>query len=152
MSDTEQDNYVALLEARELTRITGCLNDLQIQQLKFWPRLINEAVTGCETRFIYEDRELLFNIEINTKNQNEVNKAKKMLTQLEEWCRFLLGDEYLVRVKFNNKMVFRGTRKEEFHPKNVSDKEIEKDFNSYVKREYKQVMKAKRGNLDGWEE
>lgn len=151
MSDTEQDNYTALLEARELTRITGCLNDLQMQQLKYWPRIISEAVTGCETRFIYEDRELLFNIEINTKNQNEINKAKKMLSQLEEWCHFLLGDEYLVRVKFNGKMVFRGTRKQEFNPK-ASDKEIEKDFNSYVKREYKQVMRSKRGNLDGWEE
>jgi hypothetical protein len=152
MSENEVDNHALLIEARELTRITGCLNDLQIQQLKFWPKIISENVVGCETRFNYEDRELIYSMEIKTKNQREIDKIKKMLPQLEEWSRFLLGDEYLVRVKFNGKMAYRGTRKQEFHSKGVTNKEIEKDFVSHVKREYRQVMNAKRGNSDGWDD
>jgi hypothetical protein len=122
-----------LEKARALTEITGELSPLQKEQLKYWPMLVSEAVEGCETRFNFENRELVFDIKISEKNKTKFEQAKMMLKNLEEWSQGIFGLHYLVKAKFNGKTVFRGTRKEAFSPKTQE----EEDFMSFASREYK---------------
>ena len=137
---SETETNLKLEQLRELTEMCGTLEELQIRQLKYWPRLILEAVTGCETHFSYHTRELTYEIEIDEKSKARIDTAKKMLPDLEMWSQFLLGDKYLVKVRFNGKTVFRGTRKSQFDPQ-ASEKELEAEFTNYVSKEYKRTKK-----------
>src|SRR5271166_6040473 len=87
----EESNYKKLLEHCVATEMLGELTELQIAQLKYYPMLVSESVEGCETRFMYETRELVYEIKINEKNKSKFEEAKKMLPALETWSQWLLG-------------------------------------------------------------
>lgn len=138
-TETEESNYQKLMEQRIATEMLGELTELQIAQLKYYPMLVSESVEGCETHFMYNTRELCYEIKINEKNKSKLEEAKKMMGALETWSQWLLGGVYLIRVKFNGKSVFKGTRKEEFKP--VDEKELERNYINYSKKQYRKDKK-----------
>lgn len=138
--DADEEVRKKLVEHRQFTEICGTLTLEQETQLKYWPMIISDAITGCEAHFSYHSRELNYEILIDDRNKQKVDAAKKNLPDLEMWSQFLLGDKYLIKVRFNGKTVYRGTRKSNFDPK-ASENEIEQDFTGYMNKEYKKNKK-----------
>ena len=114
----------ALLALREQTRKTGILYPEQEQQLKYWPMIIDPAIVGCETRFSYEKSEVEYAMKAKGKLGANV---KEKWPQLDEWTKFLFGNEYSVKIKVNDKTEFRGKRLED--PPNKSIREDEEYLN-----------------------
>lgn len=117
---------------REKTRKSGMLFPEQILHLKYWSMILDGCIVGCETRFSYEQSEVEYNMKVKGKTPSDF---KEKLVKLDEWTKFLFGDEYLVRVKVNDKVEFRGKRLKE--PPNKGIKEG-KEYLDDIDDEYEQ--------------
>ncbi|MDE2425727.1 MAG: hypothetical protein KGO96_07455 [Elusimicrobia bacterium] len=97
-----------LIKLRDLTRRTGLLTEAQVNHLKYWPMIVDSCIVGCEAHFNYDKSELEYQMKVKEKvlPKDFENRLKK----LEEWSQFLLGNEYLIKVKVNGKLIFRGHR------------------------------------------
>lgn len=110
-----------LLTLRVATNLTGVLHELQVTQIRMWSMLMVEhAQTIPEIRFSWENKELeLFFKKL--KKKNKASDLEDKLDTLTDWVQWLLGDEYLLRLRDDTGVFYRGNRKQklEFKPKKI---------------------------------
>lgn len=94
-----------LIALKTVTRMTGVLHELQIRQLSAWPLIMLGDVRSSEFAFSHEDKEITFNLRIQGNP-----KHLKNFEQFDASVKMLLGDDFLVRVKVKDKVVYRGLR------------------------------------------
>lgn len=90
---------------RDLTNRLGALHEAQVLQLKMWPLVLFQHVKKCEERVNIEAREIDF-VLLQTKGEVPKDFKKRCMT-LAEWTKWLLGGDWVVRVKLRDKLVFR---------------------------------------------
>lgn len=138
-----------LVLLRDLTRTTGVLHDAQVLQLKLWPLVAVPHATASEFVFNWEDKEIDFRMKVKGKAPKDLQKR---LESLDESVKFLLGDDYLVRVRFQGKVVYRGPRKApvkqpvelEYDRSEFEHQVFRKNFEDHLKN-----IKELEGALDG---
>lgn len=108
MASPTEDDLIAL---RELTRMTGKLCDVQIQQLKMWPRVILCA-NNADVEFDPEQYTLIVNIsdldyEVmkleSTKNLVEAFHLR--MTRFAQSVQFLLGTDYSIFIRMKDSLL-----------------------------------------------
>lgn len=104
--DVEHEKQLLLL--RDLTARTGLLHDAQRLQLRMWPIVLFTHAKKCEERVNIQDKEVDFII-LQTKGKPPEDMEKRFAS-LNEWTKWLLGPDWLIRVKLRDKMIFRGPR------------------------------------------
>ncbi len=92
-----------LMVARDLTRRSGIMVELQVQQLRLWPLAVLGAKSS-ECDFDFDTKRVYFKI-----NGFEGGEPPADLTQrlnnLRECVQFLLGPEYVIQVKNDRKIL-----------------------------------------------
>jgi hypothetical protein len=112
---------VALLEARQATRLTGTLDTLQERQLVMWGRVAFEA--GFGLAWDGATRTVEYDLEPNCVYTGQRCSA------VEASIKDLLGREWLVTVKLRDVKVFVGTREDILRPDpNDAQKLIKRPF------------------------
>lgn len=101
-----------LMTLREMTRKTGLLHDAQVFQLKMYPLALTNA-TKVSIEYDYDKKNVIFNI-IETQGRAP-KEIKKKLDLICQWTKTLLGEEYSVKIKTKNKVLYgrSGNRKGE---------------------------------------
>lgn len=94
-----------LLMLRDLTARTGALHEAQVLQLKWWPLTLFTHSKKCEAQVNVEGKEVTYVI-VQTKGKPPKD-IKKRYEALNEWTKWLLGNEWVVRIKLREKLVFR---------------------------------------------
>lgn len=89
-------NLEAIMVAKDLTRRTGILTEIQIVQLRMWPLAILNAESS-ECSFDYEKRILKFKIS-GFDGERPTDLAER-LVNLRRCIKFLLGPEYKIQVR-----------------------------------------------------
>lgn len=99
-----------LLMLKELTKETGVLHEAQALQLRMWSMLaVSHALNFPEIRFGWEDREIEFLFK-KLKKKEQPKDFNLRLENMVKWVHWLLGDEYLVRIKDEKGTIYRGMR------------------------------------------
>lgn len=100
-----------LVQMRELTRMTGQLNNVQAHQLKMWIHVILSANAGA-IEFDPENYVLFVEISnLDTKAMMEeveeemVPHFKKRMQFFDKSAKLLLGEEYAVVIKMKDKVL-----------------------------------------------
>lgn len=94
-----------LLMLRDLTARAGVLHEAQVLQLKMWPLVLFGHVKKCEERVNLETREIDY-VFLQTKGKPS-NDFKERLDVLVGWTKWLLGSDWVVRVKLRDKLIHR---------------------------------------------
>ena len=100
------DRMTVLMQLRDLTQRTGILYEDQVQQLKIWPYVAFDL----KEHTIYpdnEDRSLAFDLVFK---KAPPKRADKKCSALKNWIQKLLGEEWLVVLKVDGKVWYRGER------------------------------------------
>ncbi len=103
------DHEQQLLLLRDLTARMGVMHDAQQLQLKMWPIALFSHAQKIEEHVNLNDKEIDYVI-LKTKGKKPADMDKRFAA-LDEWTKWLLGDDWLVRVKLRDKLIFRGPRK-----------------------------------------
>lgn len=97
-----------LMRLKDLTMMTGELSEVQVMQLKMWPRIILGA-TAAEVEFDANERSISVILQrVNHKSITEGSSEdfmvlfKRRMQKFDQAVKWLLGDEYTVRVFSNN--------------------------------------------------
>lgn len=102
------DPMEQLLLLRGMTKATGALHEAQVLQLKMYPLVMLSNSVSSEFTFDWEKRTVEFAIKTKGKQDKDFDKR---MEYLDKSVKMLLGDEYLVTVKLNDKLKFTGARK-----------------------------------------
>lgn len=110
-----------LVKLRELTRMTGLLTNLQIQQLKMWPQIVL-AANDAEIEFDPELRLVAVSIsnldyasmQERAPTEDIVTVFNRRMNKFNQCVKFLLGDEYSVVIEM------KGRRLGYFPPKELT--------------------------------
>lgn len=94
-----------LLLLRDMTARMGVIHEAQVLQLKMWPLVLFGNVKKCEEHINIENREVNFVI-LQTKGK-QASDFKQRCEALADWTKWLLGSDWIVRVKIRDKLVFR---------------------------------------------
>jgi hypothetical protein len=108
MPDSNSVEQLMLL--KDLTRRTGLIYEAQVLQLKYWPMLALTHAKSSEVRLNVEKRVCEFFARIDSKGKAPDDLADR-LARLDEAVKWLLGDEWLVKVKLGKKIIYRSTAK-----------------------------------------
>lgn len=99
-----------LLMLKELTKQTGVLHEAQVLQLRMWSMLaMTHSNLYPEIHFSHDLKELEFQFK-KLKKKDAPKDLEVRLDNLVKWCHWLLGDEYLVRIKDDKGIIRRGMR------------------------------------------
>lgn len=104
---TEKD----LLALRELTRMSGLLNNVQLYQIKMWLHVIlcanNAAVEFDPDGYVLvaEISNLDYKIMMEGVSSDIVSHFKKRLMFFDKAVKMLLGDEYAVVIKMKDQIL-----------------------------------------------
>lgn len=97
-----------LMRLKDLTMMTGELSEVQILQLKMWPRVILGA-TAAEVEFDANERSLTAILgRVSHKAVTEGSKEDfkilfdRRMEKFNQAVKWLLGDDYTVRIYSNN--------------------------------------------------
>jgi hypothetical protein len=96
-----------------LRGITGggqFLHEAQVLQLKIWPLIAAPHADTSDFVFDPEKKTIDFHLKIG-KGKKAPPNLEDMFDGLDRSVRAMLGDEWLVRVRVQNKVIYRGTRK-----------------------------------------
>lgn len=101
---TEATVKEQLIMLKDQTRRLGVLHEAQVLQLKmvpwgFWP-----TVKSFEVLPDLEKHDMVFELKLNGKKPDDFNEQCEKVNQ---WIKWLLGDEWIVRVRLKGKQVFR---------------------------------------------
>jgi hypothetical protein len=97
-----------LLLLRDLTARMGVLHDAQALQMKMWPLVLFTHAKKTEQRVNIKEKEVDY-ILLQTKGKPPEDLEKRFAA-LNEWTKWLLGPDWLVRVKLRDKLIYRGRR------------------------------------------
>jgi hypothetical protein len=100
VSKLNPDQQIALLRVQ--SQQFEVLHSAQVLQLKNWP-------FGCLTNIEVGDIDVDFKTQVVKYKWKRTNKAKtkpKNLDKLEASIKFLLGDEWTLQVKLDNKIIW----------------------------------------------
>jgi len=97
-----------LLLLRDLTQRMGVIHDAQQLQLKMWPIVLFTHGQKFEEHVNVKEKEVDFII-LQTKGKKPADMDKRFAA-LNEWTKWLLGPDWLVRVKLRDKLIYRGRR------------------------------------------
>lgn len=101
----EKDVEEQLILLRDLTARLGVLHDAQVFQLRMWPLVLFTHAKQVDLHIQMEDKEISFVIE---KHKGKVPEdIKERYTALNDWTKWLLGDDWTVKVKYKGKQVYR---------------------------------------------
>jgi hypothetical protein len=103
----EVEHEKQLLLLRDITRRMGVIHEAQQLQLKMWPIVLFTHAKKCETRVNVDAKEVDFVI-LQTKGAKP--DMEQCFAHLDDWTKWLLGPEWLVRVKLRDKLIYRGQR------------------------------------------
>lgn len=103
------DHEKQLLLLRDLTARMGVMHEAQQLQLKMWPIVLFTHGQKFEEKVNIQDKEVDFII-LQTKGKQPADMEKRF-TALNDWTKWLLGDDWLIRVKLRDKLIYRGPRK-----------------------------------------
>jgi hypothetical protein len=103
IADASQEEQLLMLKG--LTRSMGVLHEAQVLQLKMWPLVLFTHARKCEERVNLETREIDFVI-LQTKGEAPKDLEARM-EALVGWTKWLLGDDWMVKVKLRNKTLLR---------------------------------------------
>lgn len=100
-----------LMTLKELTRMTGKLSNLQIHQLKMWPRVILGA-NKAEVEFDPEQYALIVDVSdldykgmMTDTKEDAVTVYNRRMARFNECVKYLLGEDYAVFIRLNGKMI-----------------------------------------------
>ena len=94
-----------LLLLRDMTARMGVIHDAQMLQLKMWPLVLFDNVKKCEEHVNIEQKVLEFHI-LQTKGKYAVDREKRF-EHLVDWSKWLLGHDWIVRIKERGKLLYR---------------------------------------------
>jgi hypothetical protein len=103
LASASQEEQLLLL--RDMTARMGVLHEAQILQLKMWPLVLFDNIKKCEEHVNIEGKVLEFHI-LQTKGKYPADKDKRF-DVLIDWSKWLLGHDWLVRIKERGKLIFR---------------------------------------------
>ena len=103
------DHEKQLLLLRDLTQRMGIIHDAQQLQLKMWPIVLFTHGQKFEERVNVEEKEVDFVI-LQTKGKKPIDMDERFKA-LNDWTKWLLGDDWLIRVKLRDKVLYRGMRR-----------------------------------------
>lgn len=107
--DTESSwEQLALL--RGVTGGGAFLHEAQVLQLRIWPLLAAQHADSSDFIFDPEKKTIDFYLKIS-KGKKAAPDFEDKLDGLDRSVRSMLGDEWLIRVRVQNKVIYRGTRK-----------------------------------------
>lgn len=99
------------MQMKELTRMTGVLNNVQVAQLKMWPKIIL-AADNAEVEFDPEAYSVT--VEVSDLDYRSIGEGasedlvvvyKRRMERFNQAVKFLLGDDYAVLVKMRGKVL-----------------------------------------------
>lgn len=100
-----------LMLLKEMTRMTGKLSNIQIHQLKMWPKVILGA-NKAEVEFDPEQYALIVDVSdldyqgmLADTKEDPVAIYNRRMTRFNESVKFLLGEDYAVFIRLNGKMI-----------------------------------------------
>lgn len=102
------DQEKQLLMLKDLTRRMGVLHEAQVLQLKMWPMTLFTHAKKTEERVNLESKEIDYDI-LQTKGKKP-SDLKERFEALNEWTKWLLGDDWVVRVRERGKLLYRNGR------------------------------------------
>lgn len=103
IANAQHEEQLMLL--RDLTRRTGAIHDAQVFQMKWWPMMLFTHAKKCEAQVDVEKQQVDYII--LTTDGKAPSDMEERMKALCEWTHWLLGDEYVVRVKERKKMLHR---------------------------------------------
>lgn len=84
-----------LILLKGITKLTGALHEAQIQHLKHWPYAVQQkGLTGFEINVDQDSLVVLYFLQVK-------GKASKDISRLVPWVKWLLGDEWEVKINVN---------------------------------------------------
>lgn len=92
---------------KDLTRRLDMLHDAQVLQLKMWPLVLFTHARSAELAVSFENKEVDYIVKTKGKAPADL---KDRFEYLNEWTKWLLGNDWLVKVKIQGKQVYRGGR------------------------------------------
>jgi hypothetical protein len=103
------DHEKQLILLRDLTARMGVIHEAQQLQLKMWPIVLFTHGQKFEERVDVNGKEVDFII-LQTKGKKPDDMDKRF-EHLNDWTKWLLGDDWLIRVKLRDKVLYRGMRR-----------------------------------------
>jgi len=96
-----------LLLLRAMTERTGVLHEAQILQLKMYPIAMITSSKSAEIKIDIEGKSVDFQLKLDKKKNPDLEKQCEMVSDAVKW---LLGPEWLVRLRVREKTIYRGAR------------------------------------------
>lgn len=96
-----------LLLLRSMTERTGILHEAQILQLKMYPIAMIETSKSAEIKINVEGKTVDFHLKMDKSKNPELEKQCERVSEAVKW---LLGPDWLVRLKVRDKTIYRGAR------------------------------------------
>lgn len=103
IADPSQEEQLLML--KDLTARMGVLHEAQVFQLKMWPLVLFTHARKCEERVNIDGKEIDFVI-LQTKGKVPEDMEARM-NALVDWTKWLLGDDWMVKVKLREKTLLR---------------------------------------------
>lgn len=86
-----------LAQAREVTKLTGGLHDIQVHQLKLWPFCV--VPHAEKSSFVWDPDAKTVEFTVTLGKERPPSGWKEKLPMLETWVRTLLGKEWSILIK-----------------------------------------------------
>jgi hypothetical protein len=97
-SDTDVGSQLILL--RGVTKLTGAIHEAQIEHLKHWPYALQQSgLNKFEIKVDQEGNIVYYELSVK-------GKVSKNLELLPNWVKWLLGDEWEIKINVNGKNYF----------------------------------------------
>lgn len=93
-----------LILLRDLTKRMSVLHDAQRLQLQMWPIVLFQEAKNVQSELSMDKREITFLVQQPGKATKDF---KTSCATLNDWVKWLLGDEWIVKVKLRDKQVYR---------------------------------------------
>ena len=107
-SSIKDPTWEKLLLLRDLTKRTGILHEVQVEQLKMWPLIAFEHATNSEFTWDNTTKNVCFSIKTEGASPKKMNERFNWLDQA---VKALLGPEWAIKVKINGKEKFQSSGK-----------------------------------------
>lgn len=103
LASASQEEQLLLL--RDITARLGVLHEAQVLQLKMWPLVLFGNVKKCEQHVNIEGKVIEYHI-LQTKGRYPNDKQARF-DAMADWTHWLLGSDWIVRIKERGKLIFR---------------------------------------------
>lgn len=105
-----QEGWAQLMVLRQVTEMTGALHEAQVLQLKMWPLVAAPHAASSEFTWDGKKKEIDFTLTLNKKKRPPKDLVERF-KGFDRSVKAMLGEDWLVRIKVNGAVIFRGRRK-----------------------------------------